>query len=87
MRGKADLPHVRTLDRVIEELRLLSTPEVARLLGLSPNTVKYWRRRSQRTGPKFVRLGKHVRYSWKDLSDYLKSRAARSRGQDAKSIG
>ena len=77
MSGKADLPHVRTLDRVI----------VARLLGLSPNTVKYWRRRSQRTGPKFVRLGKHVRYSWEDLSDYVKSRAARSRGQDAKSIG
>lgn len=58
--------------------RLLTTQEAAQLLAISPETLKWWRRRGQRTGPDFIRLGKRVRYSLQGLNSYLNRRTVGS---------
>lgn len=56
------------------EARLLSTNEVARLLGLEPRTLRAWRSRG--IGPDFVRLSRQcVRYRQTDVSKYIDARA------------
>ena len=57
---------------------LLTQSEAARLLGLAPKTLKYWRtRRGQKRsgpGPAYIKLGrKVVRYAMQDLADWLKA--------------
>lgn len=37
------------------QMRLLDTKQTAALLGITPNTLKFWRHKSR--GPKFVKLG------------------------------
>ena len=44
---------------------MLTTPEAARLLGLSAQTLADWRCRG--IGPRFCKLGRAVRYSHRDL--------------------
>jgi predicted DNA-binding transcriptional regulator AlpA len=54
----------------VAEDRLLTTAEVARLLGLQPDTIKLWRYR--KTGPAFYRFGEgRIRYRLSDVEDYL----------------
>jgi len=44
----------------------LATPqELSDYLGVPVATLTAWRYR--RTGPRFVRVGKHVRYDWRDI--------------------
>ena len=74
-----DLPHFRTSVEGIEEAPLLNTYGAAQFLGLSPAALKNWRKRSQRIGPNFIRVGRRVRYSWKDLRNYLKRQTVRCR--------
>lgn len=58
--------------------RLLRANEVAQILGLSVDTLKVWRRASQRTGPDFIKLSRHcVRYSAQALQRYLSGRTVR----------
>jgi hypothetical protein len=71
--------HFRTSVEGIEEAPLLNTYGAAQFLGLSPDSLKNWRTRSQRIGPNFIKVGRRVRYSWKDLRHYLKRRTVRSR--------
>jgi hypothetical protein len=71
--------HFRTSVEGIEEAPLLNTYGAAQFLGLSPDSLKNWRKRSQRIGPNFIKVGRRVRYSWKDLRHYLKRRTVRSR--------
>jgi predicted DNA-binding transcriptional regulator AlpA len=37
------------------QMRLLDTVQTAALLGITPNTLKFWRHKGR--GPKFVKLG------------------------------
>jgi len=50
---------------------MLTTHEAARLLGLSPSTLNKWRVYGR--GPRFVKLGRAVRYQRTDLDAYLAS--------------
>lgn len=48
---------------------LLTLAEVARLLRVSPATVRYWRH--QHTGPLSFRIGRHVRYRRCDVLNWI----------------
>ncbi len=50
---------------------MLSTQEAAQYLGLAPATLSKWR--VYRTGPRFLKLGRSVRYRRADLDAYLAS--------------
>jgi hypothetical protein len=73
------LTHFRSSIGTVGDPPLLNPYDAAQFLGLSPDTLKSWRKRSQRIGPNFVRVGRRIRYSWKDLRHYLKRRTVRSR--------
>ena len=47
---------------------LLTEEQAAKMLGLSPLTLKKWRRTSR--GPRYYRLGSAVRYNREDLEAY-----------------
>jgi predicted DNA-binding transcriptional regulator AlpA len=51
------------------EDRLLDTTEVADYLGIPVNSLKMWRYR--RTGPPWLKLGRHVRYRQTTLERWL----------------
>jgi predicted DNA-binding transcriptional regulator AlpA len=55
---------------------LLKTIDVARATGLAPVTLRRWRTSGQ--GPRFVRLGRAVRYKPADLAAFVEERTARS---------
>lgn len=55
---------------------LVTTPRAAELLGVSPKTVEDWRLKGR--GPRFIRLGKAIRYSMKDLEDFVAASVASS---------
>lgn len=48
---------------------LLSPADVSRVLGAPAGTLANWR--WARTGPAFLRVGRHVRYRPGDLSDWI----------------
>lgn len=54
----------------LETKKLLTTQEAAVYLGLQTKTLNNWRY-SQRTKLKYVKLGGAVRYSKKDLDDFI----------------
>ncbi len=53
--------------------RALTEREVADLLGLSVATLRAWRHRGK--GPRFLRLGRSVRYLPADLTDFVRASA------------
>ena len=53
--------------------RALTEREVAELLGLSVATLRAWRHRGK--GPRFLRLGRSVRYLPADLADFVRASA------------
>ncbi len=53
--------------------RALTEREVSDLLGLSVATLRAWRHRGQ--GPRFLRLGRAVRYLPADLEDFVRASA------------
>ena len=53
--------------------RALTEREVAELLGLSVATLRAWRHRGK--GPRFLRLGRSVRYLPSDLADFVRASA------------
>jgi len=55
-------------------INLLSECAVARLLGVSVNTVRRWRHLGR--GPKHVKIGTAVRYKLEDVLAWLESRAS-----------
>lgn len=50
---------------------LLTTDEVAALLGVSPRTLESWRVQGPPKGPEFVRIEGSVRYPRESLVQYL----------------
>ncbi len=69
-----DAPPQRTTEAPPSKTRttgvppLLTTEEAAGHLGFEPETLEAWR--SRRTGPAFIKMGKHVRYRLRDLIAY-----------------
>jgi excisionase family DNA binding protein len=53
------------------DTRLHTTPQAAAYLGLSPNTLNRWRYTGD--GPRFVKLGRAVRYRIEDLDEWVAS--------------
>ena len=49
--------------------RLLDQQDVAEILHISPKTLEYYRYKGM--GPRFVKLGKLVRYKESDVFDYI----------------
>jgi excisionase family DNA binding protein len=52
----------------------LTPPQLATLLGLSVRTIEDHRRKG--TGPRFMRIGKHVRYALSDVRIWLETKYA-----------
>ena len=49
--------------------QLLDTLEVARLIGVHPQTLSTWRSQSQ--GPRWIKVGRKVKYRPNDVGDWL----------------
>ena len=60
-------------DRAPQSARALTEREVAELLGLSVATLRAWRHRGN--GPRFLRLGRSVRYLPSDVADFVRASA------------
>lgn len=52
-----------------EDLKLLTPGEVAKVTGLSVETLAQWR--SQRRGIPYLKVGRAVRYDLRDVQEYL----------------
>lgn len=52
--------------------RLLRPRELSELLGVPVGTLANWR--SARTGPPFVKVGRHVRYRTGDVDEWVAAR-------------
>ena len=48
---------------------LASCAQVAEFLGVPQQTLANWRARS--VGPKYLKVGRYVRYRWSDISAWL----------------
>lgn len=58
----------------------ISTEKAAEYLGgLKPNTLENWRSRG--VGPRFIKIGRLVRYSIDDLDAYLEAHSRQSTSQ------
>lgn len=51
------------------ENRLITVEELADYLGVSVATLYQWRYRSE--GPPGFRVGRHVRYRWTDIEEWI----------------
>lgn len=69
---------VATVQRPIEPVPLLNSKELASRLGIAESTVEWWR--SQKQGPKFIRLGRGkrapIRYEEQAVNEYLREMKA-----------
>jgi excisionase family DNA binding protein len=52
---------------------LATTEEVAEYLGMPRRTLDQWRHVGK--GPRFSKVGKHVRYRWADVEKWLDANA------------
>ena len=68
-------PRATTTERgqMSDTTRALTEREVADLLGLSVATLRAWRHRGR--GPRFLRLGRSVRYLPSDVADFVRASA------------
>ena len=55
--------------------RLATLGEIARYLQVPPKTLYAWRYKGE--GPPGYRVGRHVRYRWADVQEWLESRRGR----------
>ena len=60
-------------DQTRDPARALTEREVAAMLGLSVATLRAWRHRGK--GPRFLRLGRSVRYLPSDVADFVRASA------------
>ena len=66
---------------VTHPTRALTEREVSNLLGLSVATLRAWRHRGQ--GPRFLRLGRAVRYLPADLERFVRASAVDARTESS----
>jgi excisionase family DNA binding protein len=62
-------------------LRAITEREVAERLGLSVATLRAWRHRGK--GPRFLRLGRSVRYLPSDVDDFVRASAVDTRSESS----
>ncbi|MEX0755007.1 MAG: helix-turn-helix domain-containing protein [Actinomycetota bacterium] len=55
----------------MEPEALLTPAELAHYLGVPTATLTRWR--YVRSGPSFLRVGRHVRYAWWDVQEWIRS--------------
>jgi predicted DNA-binding transcriptional regulator AlpA len=67
-------PHALTRRRRMQREPLLTTFEVAEFLKLSVWQVRAWRMHGGQSGPRFVRIGRLVRYLPQDVLAWLRAR-------------
>ena len=65
----------------MENSQVLDTRAAADFLGLKPTTLETWRVGGR--GPQFLKIGRVIRYSRADLTDWLESRRRTSTSQAA----
>ena len=53
----------------MDKVQVVNDREAARFLGLAPQTLRNWR--TNRRGPKYVRLGGRIVYRLADLNEFL----------------
>ncbi len=70
-----------TAQAVTHPTRALTEREVSNLLGLSVATLRAWRHRGQ--GPRFLRLGRAVRYLPADLENFVRASAVDARTESS----
>jgi predicted DNA-binding transcriptional regulator AlpA len=61
--------------------RALTEREVADRLGLAVATLRTWRHRGK--GPRFLRLGRSVRYLPSDVDDFVRASAVDTRSESS----
>ena len=62
---------------------LLTPAEAADFLHISVETVKWWRKSTERRGPSYVRIwSRIVRYRLADLNAFIRKRLVRARGRN-----
>ena len=61
-----------TESTIADKGRLLRPHELSELLGVPVGTLANWR--SARTGPPFVKVGRHVRYRTSDVDEWVAAR-------------
>lgn len=49
----------------------LTTPEAAQFIGIKPATLEHWR--WEKCGPRYLKLGRAVRYRLEDLNAWLEA--------------
>lgn len=54
-----------------------TAPEVAGYLGIPEQTLAQWRYLGR--GPRFIRVGRYVRYRWTDIANWLEENASEPR--------
>ena len=65
--------------------RALTEREVADMLGLSVATLRAWRHRGK--GPRFLRLGRSVRYLPSDVADFVRASAVDTKADSSSDDG
>lgn len=55
-------------------VRLATREEVAEYLQVAPRTLEQWAYRS--VGPRYTRVGRHARYDWADVRQWLTEQAS-----------
>lgn len=64
------------------DLKVIGEREVSALLGVSTSTLRHWRRKSVRKGPKFLKLDNgSVRYRLRDIEQYQEERVVETEGK------
>jgi excisionase family DNA binding protein len=74
-------PGATERDQARGTARALTEREVAERLGLSVATLRAWRHRGK--GPRFLRLGRSVRYLPADVDDFVRVSAVDTRSESS----
>lgn len=62
----------------LHERPLATMADLAAYLGIPEKTIRRWRHDG--TGPRGLRLGKHVRFRWSDVDAWLEKQASENGG-------
>ena len=76
---------VRNTDPEAEKLQLISAEAAAALLGCDPETMACWR--CEGTGPRFVKVGRLVRYNRADIEKWVLARTFESTSRASSARG
>lgn len=58
--------------------QLMTVQELAKYLGVPVGTLYQWRYRNE--GPPGFRVGRHVRYRWRDVQDWISRKMSDAQG-------